>query len=478
MRKFFEIIKKKWIADTTRVILLVALLVVAYIAINILADKLNLPTLDFTEEKLYSVSDESKEKVKDIEQEVTLYFFGADENTTIIDFAKQYTAINPNIKVEVVDSTQRPDLLQKYDISDSESAIVVQSPERSKTISAYDLSSYNYTTGETTDLTEEKVTNAIIETTSADKPKAYFLTGHGEMVDNMTLAKQYLQNDVIDVADLDLLTTEFPEDCDVLIIATPTEDFTDLETDKIINYINNGGNILWFSNAITTELTNVQKVLDMYGVSLGNGIVRETDSDRMLPGTQNFILPSLSTHKVTEDISDGYIILFNATRLEFKSDEELENLGVTAEPIIQSSDESYYRKDQSITDTSAQEGEETGTFPIGEELTKTLGEDKESKLIIFADNLFVSDSQITMRASTGTQSINAINFRSNSDVLLNTVSYLADRDPAVTIRKKTEYVTYTATQKEDLIIRSIIFILPLVIIIIGIVIWQIRRRKR
>ena len=179
MRKFFEIIKKKWIADTTRVILLVALLVVAYIAINILADKLNLPTLDFTEEKLYSVSDESKEKVKDIEQEVTLYFFGADENTTIIDFAKQYTAINPNIKVEVVDSTQRPDLLQKYDISDSESAIVVQSPERSKTISAYDLSSYNYTTGETTDLTEEKVTNAIIETTSADKPKAYFLTGHG-----------------------------------------------------------------------------------------------------------------------------------------------------------------------------------------------------------------------------------------------------------------------------------------------------------
>ena len=477
MRKFFEIIKKKWIADTTRVILLVALLVVAYIAINILADKLNLPTLDFTEEKLYSVSDETKEKVKDIEQEVTLYFFGADENTTIIDFAKQYTAINPNIKVEVVDSTQRPDLLQKYDISDSESAIVVQSPERSKTISAYDLSSYNYTTGETTDLTEEKVTNAIIETTSEDKPKAYFLTGHGEMVDNMALAKQYLQNDVIDVADLDLLTTEFPEDCDVLVIATPTEDFTDLETEQIINYINNGGNILWLSNAKTTELANVQRVLDMYGVSVGNGIVRETDSDRMLPGTQNFILPSLATNKITEDISDGYVILFNSTRLDFKSDEELENLGVTANPIIQSSDTSYYRTDQSITDSAAQDGEETGSFAIGEEMTKTIG-DKESTLVIIGDNLFVSDSQITMRASTGTQSINAINFRSNSYVLLNTVPYLADRDPAVTIRKKTEYVTYTATQKEDLIIRSIIFILPLVIIIIGIVIWQIRRRKR
>ena len=83
-----------------------------------------------------------------------------------------------------------------------------------------------------------------------------------------------------------------------------------------------------------------------------------------------------------------------------------------------------------------------------------------------------------MKSSTGTQSINAINFRSNSDILLNTVSYLVNREPAITIKKKTEYVTYTATQKEDLIIRSIIFVIPLIIIVIGIVILQIRRRKR
>ena len=116
--------------------------------------------------------------------------------------------------------------------------------------------------------------------------------------------------------------------------------------------------------------------------------------------------------------------------------------------------------------------------PYSIKLAKKVGEDKEPKLIIFANNLFVSDSQISMKSSTGTQSINAINFRSNSDILLNTVSYLVNREPAITIKKKTEYVTYTATQKEDLIIRSIIFVIPLIIIVIGIVIWQIRRRKR
>lgn len=52
------------------------------------------------------------------------------------------------------------------------------------------------------------------------------------MVENMTLAKEYLQNDVIDVADLDLLTTEFPAECNLLIIATPTKDFTGVETEK------------------------------------------------------------------------------------------------------------------------------------------------------------------------------------------------------------------------------------------------------
>ena len=129
MKKFFEVIKKKWIADTTRLVLLVAIIILVYILINVLVGQANLPTFDFTEEKIYSVSDESKELIKDIDQEVTLYFFGADEDTSIIDFAKQYTVINPNIKVEVVNYEERPDLYQKYNVSSAEQAIAVQSPE-------------------------------------------------------------------------------------------------------------------------------------------------------------------------------------------------------------------------------------------------------------------------------------------------------------------------------------------------------------
>ena len=50
-------------------------------------------------------------------------------------FAKQYTSANPKITVQVVDATERQDIYNKYGISTSESAIVSQSPEKSKTIS-------------------------------------------------------------------------------------------------------------------------------------------------------------------------------------------------------------------------------------------------------------------------------------------------------------------------------------------------------
>ena len=41
-----------------------------------------------------------------------------------------------------------------------------------------------------------------------------------------------------------------------------------------------------------------------------------------------------------------------------------------------------------------------------------------------------------------------------------------------------EAVTYTATETENRIILTIIFAIPLVIIVAGIIVWQIRRRKK
>ena len=41
---------------------------------------LDLTPLDFTQEQLYTLTDESKEKVKNIDKDVNIYFIGYTEN--------------------------------------------------------------------------------------------------------------------------------------------------------------------------------------------------------------------------------------------------------------------------------------------------------------------------------------------------------------------------------------------------------------
>ena len=63
-------------------------------------------------------------------------------------------------------------------------------------------------------------------------------------------------------------------------------------------------------------------------------------------------------------------------------------------------------------------------------------------------------------------------------MILYSVADLVNREEDITARKSTGTVTYTATETENRVILAIIFIVPVVIIVAGIVVWIIRRRKK
>lgn len=88
--KFIEIIKKKWLVDGSKTFLLVAIIIAIFIGVNILMQKLELTPIDFSQEKLYTLTDESKEKVKNIEKDVKIYFVGYSDDDSNLDLAKQY----------------------------------------------------------------------------------------------------------------------------------------------------------------------------------------------------------------------------------------------------------------------------------------------------------------------------------------------------------------------------------------------------
>ena len=77
----------------------------------------------------------------------------------------------------------------------------------------------------------------------------------------------------------------------------------------------------------------------------------------------------------------------------------------------------------------------------------------------------------------GNQAIPAVYMYNNEDVVLNSVAHLVERDDTIVIRKTDEVQTYSVTEQEDVIIKTIIFLVPVIIIVIGIGVWIYRRRK-
>lgn len=480
MKKIIEIIKKKWLRDTTKTVLLVAILFVAFIGINILVQKLDLQDIDVTANQLYTLSDASKKEAQTINEDIKIYLIGFEENTSLGDLVKQYNRVNEKITYEVIKDIQdRADLKSKYGITDETQVIIIETSSKNKILTADELYTYDYTTYQQIDISEEKITNALLDLTIEEKTKIYFLTGHNEYstTSDMTILAAYLENEVNDVETLDLLVTpEVPQDTSLLVIGSPQKDFLDTEVEIITNYINKGGKILWMNDPTFTGDTfpNIQKILDLYGVTFGNGIILEQDTSKMALQSPNYIIPNITTTTATKDIAtDGGILLINAGKITLADDEKLEELNVTNETILTTSNSAIYRQDISNTSTSKLSTDEQGSFTVGTKLTKLI-DDNQSTLYVISNNFFAIDYPITV----GSSQVSPIQFYNNKDYILNTIAELTNREDSISIRKDTGVVTYTATEQQDTIIKIIIFSFPALIILIGIIIWVIRIRKK
>lgn len=485
--KFIEIIKKKWLVNGTKTFLLIAIIIAIFIGINVLMQKLELTPIDFSQEKLYSLTKESKERVKNIDKDVNIYFIGYNEEDITLDLAKQYKKANEKIVVQAIDITNRPDLAEKYGIESGTQGIIVECGEKSKVLTSSDLVTYDTSTYETISIAEEKLTSSILSVSSNKIPKVYFLEGYSEfsLSKNMYYLSMYLENEINKVETLDVLSIgKIPDDCDTLVITTPSKDFDDIATNAIIDYINSGRNILWLNSAVTSKnkMTNVNKILAMYGVNpFEKGVIRETDTSKMVTSSPDLIIPEIQYSTVTEDLYNTTgVILVNATKINV-DEAKLEEQKVEKTDLVLASESSYFRVDFNIQQDIAVEGEEQGTFVVGAELEKTIREKNEetgenavtSKLIIYGENYFLSDYQLSQNSQYG-----AIQLAYNKDLVLNSIAYLVDRPEDITARKSTGTVTYTATEQQDTIIRTIIFAVPILIISAGIMVWQVRRRKK
>lgn len=494
MEKILEKLKSKWLRNTGMTILLIAIIIAIFIGINIGLQKWDPKDIDLTKEQIYSLTDASREKISSLPEQdkMEIYMFGYSETSSIVDFIKEYGRINKNIKVELVDANDRKDLVSKYNImtDDGMQTVLIVAGEKSKTYitvpsSSYsagysDFYTYDYTTEETTDITEERMTNGIIALSSVgESTPVYMLSGHGEYTAarEMALVQSYLTLENYEIKDLDLLSEQkVPDDCTSLVIASPEKDCTDFEASAIKEYISRGGNILWLSDPLSAkeEIPNFKSILDIYGVNVRqDGVIFERDTSRMVMGGADMVIPTIiGGNEIVEGLSR--VLLIDTGKLEFK--ENLDELNVIKTDLLMTSESSFFRTNLQETSLTPVEGEKQEASIVAAVLEKSNGDDEEkkSKLVVFANNLFATNSVIP----SGNTQVPAIAFYQNKDLALNSIQKISKEKEEMAIRKTVSYTSYTATETQDMIIKIIIFGLPIIIILVGIVVWILRRRKK
>lgn len=487
--KFSLALRRKWLVNGTKTFLIIAILFVAYVALNLAIVRLDLPEIDVTANKIYTLSDSSKKAIEKLDQDIKIYAYGFEENSSLIKFLKQYNKANEKITYEILTPETNMQMIQENDLQDGYYVLIIESGDSKKVIDASsDFSSYDYTTYQTIDTTEQTITNSILALSQENKPKVYFVTGHEEYSSEETgVLTSFLTNESFEVNSLNITTQNaIPDDCDILAILSPNTDLLDNEAVIIKDYINKGGKIYFSMDVIseTVTLPNIQSVLDEFGVSVQNGYILEYDKDKGNSRYPYIFMPELSsTNPITSEIySDSFMWLAYSAKLNYKSDEELTNLNVTKETLLSTTENAIFVSDLSSDMATAAQTAETGKADIASLMTKTItktneaGEEEtvEAKLIVSASGSFASDYIVSELTSNYPISY----LGSNKDFIINAFSYLGEKGNTLSIRKDMANSTYMPTQKQNAIVMSIIVGVPIIIILVGIVITAYRKKRK
>ena len=173
--------RKGLIVSRTTTILIILILLAAYVAINVGVQNLDLPEIDVTENKIYTLSDASKNAISNVNQEVKVYAYGFEEDGSLIKLLKQYNKVNEKINYEIINEETNYSMVQDHDLKEGYYVLILKSGSSEKVIDAStDFSTYDYTTGQSIDTTEQVLTNSILSLNQENKPKVYFMQGHGE----------------------------------------------------------------------------------------------------------------------------------------------------------------------------------------------------------------------------------------------------------------------------------------------------------
>ena len=470
---------KKLLKNGSYSVGLTLIVVAAAIVINLIVDEIpsQYTQFDFSEQKLYTISDETKQYLESLQDDITIYYIAQEEyeDTTVAKLLERYDDYSSHIKVEQKDPVVNPGFTSTYtDDQVSENSVIVVSDERSKIVdynSMYEteVDYTTYSTNATGFDGEGQITSAIEYVLTENLPVMYTLEGHGEAEIPSNIGS-LIEKENIETKTLNLITEgEIPEDADALMICSPTSDISENEADIIIEYLENGGKTIVFTDYTENELTNVQKVLNNYGIQTMDGIVLEGNSQYYAYQMPYYLVPDIESTEITSDlVDDGYYVLMPAASGIEILDEKRDSISFT--PLLTTSNDSFTKVDVQNMDTYEKvSGDIDGPFHIGMYVSEQLDE-KLTELVYFSSSSILNDT-VDQMVSGG-----------NSKLVIRTISTLckqSEETTSLSVPVKSLSVDYLTLTAYDVSFWMIVTIglIPGLCIIIGLRVW-LKRRKR
>jgi ABC-type uncharacterized transport system involved in gliding motility auxiliary subunit len=422
---------------------------------------------DWSEGQVHSLTTQSVGVLEGLDQDVEVVaLFPALDVQPVRDLLDRYTYVSDRFQVLYADPNERPELLDRFAIS---------SEDLGQGLVRISLGAESVNVQE---VTEEKITNAMVKLTRTGVKKVYFLEGHNERGvegeggldrDGFARAADALRNENYEVEKLLLAAKgSVPDDADVVIVAGPTRPLLEVEHAALEAYLARGGSLMVLIDPrANTDLT---ADLERWGVELGEDIIVDRALALFGRATSPFAGGYSTEHDITREMRET--TLFHLAR----SVQASEGSGLTE--LVFTGDSAWAERDLDtfFAEGTAELGGDDLPGPVALAVAGAPGviappsaegeapKPADARLVVYGDADFASNDLIESSA--------------NRDLFVNSVNWLMGDVEAISIRPRLSRASrFQLSQEQFVTIRSLsLFVLPEAIAIIGVFVWWSRRR--
>jgi ABC-type uncharacterized transport system involved in gliding motility auxiliary subunit len=422
---------------------------------------------DTTSNKRFSLSPQTEKVLRGLARDVSITaFFKSDapERTEFGDLLREYAHVNPRVKYAFIDPDKDPVAAKRYKIT-SYGTTVLESGGSEDRI---------------TEITEEKLTNAILRVTRETKELVCSMTGHGEKSIDDTEAgglsemKRDLEAEGYEVQSLLTMRDSIPPDCAVLVIPGPEQDIYPQEREKVQRYLDGGGKLLLLVDPMVS-LPQIDSLAAGYGIEITNSIIVDRFG-KLLAG--NYLTPIVNTY-AKHPITEGFRMASFFPQARALVVAATKPKGVDAQVLASTGNSAYAEMNLADVLKGKTQFEPSvdraGPVDVAVVATKGAppaagevapgGAGKPSRFVAFGDSDFASNAYLSLSG--------------NKDLILNTIGWLAEEQNLVAVRAKNpvyQPVVLNVTQGRVVFWLPVVG-LPALVLAIGVLVALQRRRS-